>query len=146
MARLIYSGDLNIEYGGLFYSLQTWQWDYVNVLRVTPCNEAGGPDNCFWVERLTVNIRKDSAKQQSALDVLGVGADQFKAMKRAAKRHVLIDAHIAMGFYDTDQSSMVRIGMHVDSRDTDQFKPDTVLRGNTSLMRYAREQAHAHCD
>lgn len=147
MARLIYSGDLNIEHGGMFYSLQTWKNDYVNVLRVVPCSDAGGPDNCFWIEHLTVTIQNDATKRQSALDVIGVDAEAFKKMKPAARRHALIEAHVSYGYYDTEQSTIVRIGKpdtFYSGRDT--FEPAEVLRGNTSLERYAREQAHAYCD
>lgn len=59
--RIFYSGDRNIENGGYFYNLSTWQWDYVEAVRVTPCPDMDGPDNLFYVEKLTLNIRKGDA-------------------------------------------------------------------------------------
>lgn len=54
--RWHYSGDVNIEHGGMFYNLSTFGEGYVSVVRCQPCTDAGGPDNCFWVEQLTANV------------------------------------------------------------------------------------------
>lgn len=153
--RLHYSGDRNIEYGGVFYSLKTWKWGYVNAVRVTPCSDAGGPDNCFWVERLTVNIRTMAPELDNILNTCGYSLQGFKDQKltRAQIRHLMVDAHIAYGAYDIDSSMTVKHGKDSDPYrrpgwDAEGFKnPDVTLtlRGNASLRRYVRDIALEHC-
>jgi len=142
--KLFYSGDINIEYGGVFYSLKDWQWGYVNAVRVTPCSDAGGPDNCFWVDRLTVNIREGD-KLADILRTMGWSADEMP--KGAKRRHMLVDAHVGYGAYDQESSTMVRIGKPDPfySGREGRFDPDIILRGNTSLRRYVRNIAKEHC-
>lgn len=147
--RLHYSGDINIEYGGMFYTLKDWKWGYVNVVRVTPCSDAGGPDNCFWVDRLTVNIR-EGEKLRPIIETMGhVGNPEWhdKGMTPAQWCHYLVDAHVAYGAYDTDSSTMVRIGKPDPfySGREGEFVPDIILRGNTSLRNYVRGIALEHC-
>lgn len=145
MRRLFYSGDRNIEYGGYFYSLDGWQWDYVSAVRVTPCSDAGGPDNCFWVERLTVNIR-DGLQLDWVMGCVGLDREQLRKLSRAQKRHALIDAHIAYGAFDTEHSEMIQIGKEQDKfHSGDIYIPTKVLRGNASLRRYVRSMAREHC-
>lgn len=51
-----YNGDVNIEHGGFFYDLSTFEQGYVDVVRVVPCSDAGGPDNYFWLQKLNAVI------------------------------------------------------------------------------------------
>lgn len=141
---MIYSGDVNIEHGGYFYSLKDWRNGFISVVLVTPCSEASGPDNCFWVQRLTVNL--DPERRQSALDCIGVNAEEFGKMARAQRRHVWIDASIAYGHYDQDHSEIIRIGKpdpFYNGRE-DGFSPSVVLRAGSSLYNYAKRQFREH--
>jgi hypothetical protein len=60
---------------------------------------------------------------------------------------MLVDAHVAYGAYDVD-GRMVRIGKPDPfyNGHEGEFIPDKILRGNTSLERFARREAHKHCD
>jgi hypothetical protein len=146
MRKLFYSGDVNCKYGGFFYCLTNWQYDYADALRIQPCSDAGGPDNLFWLERLTVNIPKDDAKRNAALDCCGSRAEYDK-LTEAQKRHALIDACIAYGYYDVDSTSVIQVGATME-KPRPEFGPitvDVMLRGNASLYLYARRQALEHC-
>lgn len=137
---MIYNGDVNIEHGGYFYSLAGFKNGYVSALRVVPCSDAGGPDNCFWIEYLTVNLLAD--RRQQALDCIGVDADAYKALSRSARRHVWIDASLAYGHYDQGYSEMIRIGKpdpFYSGRESE-FNPNRVLRAGSSLYNYAKRQ------
>ena len=134
--RFFYSGDRSIENGGFFYSLANWHYDYADAVRVTPCSDAGGPTNQFWVETLTANI-PDGNDLQRTLDCIGM--DELP--KGAARRHAIIDALIAYGTYDITSSEVVQIGTKPDeygSREFDPVHANTVLRANASLERYVR--------
>jgi hypothetical protein len=135
--RIFYSGDINIEHGGFFYDTRGLKYDYMDATRVTPCSDADGPNNQFWVEHLTVNIRK-GAELQKILACIGVDELPRGA---AARRDAMIDAHIAYGAYDVERVAVVQLGKHASHAPTT-FNPvtsDVVLRGNTSLRRYVRQ-------
>lgn len=144
MARIHwhYSGDISIENGGTFYDLSNWHsMGYATALRVVPCSDAGGPDNEFWLEELTVNRQYDD-KVRSAIDTIGMRFDHYENKSKAQQAHILFDACLSYGFYDQLVSKRIRIGKaEVRTRcgwDHD-IKPDEILRGNVSLDRYVRK-------
>lgn len=131
--RFFYNGDINIKHGGYFYCIDTLKWDYVDAVRVTPCSDAGGPDNMFWVERLMIHIQRDEARLRSILETSGYEGEEITDA-------LLVEAHIADGSHvEVDTSECIRIG----PRDPlfngrEEFAATHNLRGNTSLRRYAR--------
>lgn len=145
MARLFYSGDINANYGGHFYSLNNFHHDYVNLVRITATSDAGGPDNVFWVEKLTVNLRK-GAELQRALDVVGVNAETYAKATRATRRHMAIEACLSYGFYDVESSETVSIGEPLGWKQAgDSENVMHQLRGNASIRNYARNIALEYC-
>ena len=152
MTRAFYFGDVNIEYGGLFYEVANWVKEgYANAIRVTPCTDAGGPDNLFWVDELTVcrpsynYITHESAEDrlQRAMDSCGPSVEEYAKLTKAQKVHAEICACVGYGLYDQMGSEMVQIGAGRSPffnyrGEWQDPKPDRVLRGNTSLRRYAR--------
>lgn len=135
--RIFYSGDVNIEHGGYFYDFTGWQWGYVDVTRVQPCSDAGGPDNQFWVESLTVNVRKGAALEE-VLSCCGLTIDTLP--KGAARRHALVDCHLAYVTYDQEWSEAVQVGAVAEPCGSgfDPVRIDKKLRGNASLYNCAR--------
>lgn len=142
--RWFYSGDMSIRHGGMFYNLSNWQDGYVDAVRVTPCSDAGGPDNLFWVEGLTVNLRNDPKELRDILNTCGYDMDDMP--KGAARKHLLVEAHVAHGTYDQTSSRVVQIGPD------DPFCPEHIrrefsrpadarLRADASLRRYVRRLA-----
>lgn len=123
--RVYYSGDVNLEYGGVFYSLANAQYGYASAVRVTPLSDAGGPDNQFWIEPLTINFKRDALQTKSMLACIGLENEP------APNAHVLIDAALAYGFYDQEAVETVQIGAA-----SGLPAVDTVLRANASLRRY----------
>jgi hypothetical protein len=139
-ARKFYSGDLNIEHGGFFYTLDNFDRGYVDAVRVTPCSDAGGPDNVFWIECLSVLIPEQmlphpmpglTHEQTEAHHALhgtprelrafeyvmnSVGYDsqemwdQWRVLTVAQRRHILVIACVGYGQYDINESEMVQLG------------------------------------
>lgn len=96
-----YNGDVNIEHGGTYYALDTFKYDYVDAVRVTPCSDAGGPDNVFWVETVTIILRDpDSEQAKRALDSCGPGLDEYNKLSKSHRRHALTLALLSYGCYD----------------------------------------------
>src|SRR5574343_454641 len=132
MKNVHYSGDVNVEYGGMCYVRHD---DWADALRVTPCSDAGLPDNLFWLEKITVYIDSDQLDQ--SLACCGC-ADEYANATNAIKRHIAVDALVSYGAYDVDMCEVVRIGK------PDKFwsgrdippEPDVILRSGSSLKRY----------
>ena len=140
-AKWYYSGDINLEYGGLFYRLDNIKWGYADALRVTPCSDAGGQDNAYWIEELTVNLPDDKRHPERREDILAsCGIDTLP--KGRAGLHMLVDACVGYGSYDIEQSDVVQIGKAPDVVGTrcDIVRPTVILRGNASLRRYVRKR------
>lgn len=51
-----YSGDVDIAHGGMFYNMDDIENGYADAVRVTAVSDAGGPDNMWWVERISINV------------------------------------------------------------------------------------------
>ena len=131
-----YFGDVNLEYGGLF-----WQWDggpdYVNAIDVTPCGDAGGPDNLFHIAKGSIYLPLDVDRRNSALNCIGYSA-------RPAPLCVLVDAFHAYHGIDGDvynAETIVRVGKPEECSASGWApKPDVVLRRNASLKKYVERE------
>lgn len=135
----IYCGDINPENGGYWFNPEELQYDYVAAIRVQPMVDAGGPDNQFWVEYLTVNIPTAGAKRKQALDCIGQGDAELP--KGATGRNILVDACIAYGFYDIDETRTVRVGPQANySSGFDPVVCEIVLRAGSRLKNWVRRE------
>lgn len=140
MARWVYQGDVNLEQGGVFFRIEPKEFDnhhYCDAVRVTPCSDAGGPDNVWWVEALTIVIPDDQKRLAGILDTCGYTLDGLKEMKPSARRQMIADACIVYGSYDSTDTETVQIGPDEESRET--MEPTDKLRSNASLDRYVRK-------
>lgn len=138
--RFFYSGDVSIEHGGMFYCLDSWQWGYVDALRVVPVSDAGGPDNVFWLEKLTINLRT-GAELDSILQTSGWTREDIP--KGAASRHFLVQAHVSYGAYDCESVATARIGPACPYSSHRECPPIThYLRASVDLHKLARRMAH----
>jgi hypothetical protein len=113
--------------GGMFYDLSTFDEGYVDAVQVQPCSDAGGPDNCWWIERINVTIyegwepfqgvgatvaeRKahrvlhdmpDAERIENALRCCGWEENlaDWDKLTRTQRRHVIVDACVSYGHYD----------------------------------------------
>ena len=69
MSEWKYMGDVNIECGG-YYWRDVGEDDYVEAVQVTPCSDAGGPDNLFYVEKGSIYL--GNADLANVLDTIGM--------------------------------------------------------------------------
>ena len=132
MTKWNYNGDMGLGYGG-FYWREDGADDYVLAVRVTPCSDAGGPDNLFHIESGSIYIGTDPKRLASALDCIGQTPDD-------STREDVVYALMAYGGIDSEIETVIRIGKD----DSDYMRrasgwnpePDTVLRKGTDLRRY----------
>lgn len=147
-ARWNYTGDINLENGGLFWCEDGYA-DYVLAVRVTPVSDAGGPDNVFLVESGSIYLPEDKAP--AALETCGYSLRNREIvdctgaafpLASGAGRLLMVDAFCAYHGLDVDSSELLQLGRR------DEFcrsggwdpNPDRILRGNTSLLRYVRRE------
>lgn len=152
MVRPVYSGDVNIEYGGTWYKIDPTGWDeygYCSAIRVTPCSDAGAQSNAWWIEELTV-IKPNPDEVRDILNASGFYIDENGAIvscyagdilaeKGTAQfRWVMAECCVSYGRYDIDRSETVQIGRKAEETDEHAEEPDTVLRADASLERYVK--------
>ena len=134
--RWHYIGDRNLCEGGAFIREGDYS-DYCEAVQVTPCSNAGGPSNLFWIESGTVYLGNPS-HVQSALECCG----DIETAKQWRKGYAVLRY---MGM-DRDREDVIRIGKdeseYADSWrfDIESVKPNIILRGNASLMRFVRRE------
>lgn len=110
-AQWKYTGDVNIEYGGTFYSVSDIQWGYCNAVRVQPLSDAGGPDNQYSIERITINIpetRKSTEECIQEPKLLAI----FDSIETPAdvRQAILIESALSYGHYEIDSTENIQVG------------------------------------
>lgn len=143
-----YQGDVSLRHGGYYFSVgkEETKYGYSSVVRVTPCSDAGGPDNLFWVETLLVNIPsvEDRAKNKM-LDYVDMSEEKLKAMTPAQRFAELVYACMAYGCYsreDTGRPSnqTVQIGPKDEFYSGHEEIPvDVQLRAGSSLRNWLKK-------
>jgi len=109
--QFFWSGDINPENGGHFYRLDGVEYGYASGVIITPCSDAGGPDNLFWVTPITVNLRTGE-ELEKILFTVGASTSAMieSGMNARARLHAAIDAHISYGVYDQGCCACVQVG------------------------------------
>lgn len=137
-----YSGDVNVKEGGMWINDEGDE-DFVRVVEITPCSEAGGPDNLFYITRGSIYMPTDEARRKAALETIGWYDENGD---EAHKRACLIDAFRAYHGIDADAMGgeiVIRVG----PEDKDFWdgkgwnpKPDRILRANVNLKNYIERE------
>ena len=137
--RWKYDGDVNLDYGGLF-----WREDgsdyYVCAVEVTPTSDAGGPSNLFYVEKGSIYLDEPgSQRRKSALNCIGATEETAtRAQLVYAMRHY---SGIDRDVYDGE--TVLQIGPAEPCTGRAEGwnpKPDRVLRRNVNLAKYVRRE------
>ena len=142
--RWHYIGDVNLEHGGVFIQEGDYP-DYCNAVRVTPCSDAGGPENWYRIESGTVYMG-DAQHMVSALECCDESADAPQWRKGYAMMcYMAMDVgRVTNSGCYAGPDTIVQIGAKRGDYDSwrwdDEREPDYVLRGNTSLRRYVKRE------
>ncbi|AJD82981.1 hypothetical protein PJWF_00088 [Achromobacter phage JWF] len=133
-------GDVDMTQGGGFYDFEGWP-HYVSIIRVTPCSDAGGPDNQFWVERGTLFMERGPDELKRARECFGLDEEEFKKLTPASRRHAMAQAVLAYYGMECAERWTVQIGAKAEPCSTmfDPITPEETLRGNRSLEKYIYE-------
>lgn len=140
MPKWHYWGDVSLENGGFFYRTDQWDNLYADVVRVTPCSDAGLPDNQFWVEELVVEPSTQE-KLQEALEMIEAWPLDDKSDDEIA--HLSITACVIAGLvYRETSDRVVQIGgpdPFYNGRDRP-LVPHVQLRASTDLKKWVRRE------
>lgn len=149
-----YVGDVNLENGGYFWREDDAD-DYVCVVDVTPCADAGGPSNLFHVETGSIYIPvNDRQSLFDALDCCGwkladngdVILYDGDVLPQKSKRWRAYVVEACKAYHGLERGLgecvVVQIG-----KDEGPFvsngwspNPDVILRGNAKLENYVRRE------
>ena len=109
MGNWQYSGDVNIEYGGTFADIdpREFKWGYCNVVRVTDLDSACGFDGACLIEKLTVHV--DAKRIKQGMQCVGLTVRDLQRVKGLeGKLFAMVDAVMAYGYFDVEQSEVVQ--------------------------------------
>jgi len=138
-----YSGDVNLEYGGLFVNLDDWKYEYSNCLRVTDLDSGCGFDGAVMVEHITVFGWDDKTQVENAKACYGW--DKIPGNTSDSRKLAIIESMQAYGYYDTVNDFMGehRWIIQTDSdyaMEFDGWKADHLLPDNLSLLEFIEQQ------
>jgi len=151
----LYTGDMNLECGGMFFK-PVDEFGTIRGVEVRPDSDRGGPDNVFHVQDGYL-FAGDPDEWQSSLDVCGYtlelvpgvdgghyaivdGMGAFHDVRTPEGATLLADAVNGAKGFDDRQETVIQIGKGVAAYDPEPTcTPDTVLRGNKRLHNYIRE-------
>jgi hypothetical protein len=149
--RWNYNGDVSLKHGGFYWREDGLGLDdYVLAVRVTPCSDAGGPDNVFHIEAGSIYMPQEIDAANRALACCGYSIDASGTVtdctgarhtgKRA--RALLVDAWLAYHGTDRDAEYIVRIGSAEPGARgwCAEEEPDCVLRAGSSLRNYVKRE------
>ena len=91
---LQYSGDINLEYGGLFFSTEDWKaYGYADAVRITDLDSATGFTGGVLIERIAILKPDTPEKLKACLEFIGAGNEEVTP-------ELEIEAALAYGLYD----------------------------------------------
>lgn len=133
-----YYGDQNLEFGGVFFSLDNFQWGYAECVRITPVSAVGAQYNAWWVEQGTINIPDDD-RLQKALDCVGLDATYIAEQSKEVQQQLQIEACERYGLFERGDypDEVIQIGPK-DEYAREYVVPTRVLREGTDLEKWIR--------
>ena len=131
-AKWVYMGDVNIRHGGTYFfnNDEDVKYGFMSVVRVTPCSDAGLPDNQFWIEWGNVTGFDSPAHIADAMTVCGT--------EGPIDNITLADCLMAYGNFEIDTTIVVQIGKEDPFYNGQQVPstPDYQLRDGSSLRNW----------
>ena len=133
-----YTGDVNVEYGGIFYQ-DSGELDHCYAVKIVPVSDGGGPNNVFAIETGSYyfgNMANESDRKRmySALECSGYECDVIADLPLIDKVHAM-DAY---GGIDGPEITYISDGKLEDNGNYYPWQdkaenPDKVLRATASL-------------
>ncbi|KKN79092.1 hypothetical protein LCGC14_0342800 [marine sediment metagenome] len=97
---MLYNGDCNIEYGGSYIDLSSWEDEYCECVQVTDLDSGCGADGMVMIEHVVILLYK--GRWKSALDCCGLTTSDLLSMDSDARKHCLADCLLSCGHFDPE--------------------------------------------
>ena len=130
--RWHYFGDVNLEEGGTFYTLD----EFAHAVRVTPVSDAGGQDNAWWVERGSIHIPDNLEGMLKSAGIL----ESDLSSDPVIRMHELIHMADMGGYIEYERSEVIQIGPEDPFHGSDFVEPHVTLRANTDLRKWIKRK------
>jgi hypothetical protein len=101
MTTFEYSGDVNLERGGSFIDLSTWDDGYCTAVCVTDLDSGCGFTGACLIEHVVINGTDNPERLREAMRSCGCSA---RGMSKEGARLMLADALTSYGYTDPDDS------------------------------------------
>lgn len=109
--RWEYTGDVNLEHGGVFIDMSTWDDGYCSAVRVTDLDSGCGFTGAILIEHVVINGTDDPERIRKALECVGgspfrgrrsrvVPAEEINQTIRLA----IAEALLIYGYYEPDDA------------------------------------------
>lgn len=152
-----FCGDVNLEHGGVFIDLSTWDDGYCSAIKVTDLDSSCGFIGAVMVEHVVINGTDNSKRIREALrcsygSAAEIGARNWHATGnrdtiKENLRHAIADALCSYGYTDHDDCWDGYASHHTEilqlendgPMNFDGWKADKRLRG-TTLEAYVQSQ------
>lgn len=103
--RWHFSGDVNLEYGGAFIDLSTWDDGYCDAVRITDLDSGCGFTGAVLIEHVVILGVRERNRITEALKGCGyelTRGNQSPADFKQSLRHMIAEALMSYGFTDPD--------------------------------------------
>lgn len=159
--KWIYTGDINIEHGGMFYFEDgpDASPDSMSVVVVTPASDGGGMDNRFLIERGSVYMPNDDIERMNvAASICGYTVNADKSLSNQSYpdegpfefqspewRIRMLDSWKAYWGLDGADSWVVQVGTekpdpNFRTQFLDEAEPAYQLRRNVKLYKWVEKE------
>ena len=108
MSKWHYFGDINIKHGGYFWR-EDGADDYVLCVRLTPCSDAGLPDNQYWLECGPVYLGCSDTLRAS-LECVGQNMASVQELPENQQRAIIVDAVLSYAGLDGSDQHVMQVG------------------------------------
>jgi len=98
----VYSGDVNVEYGGQWIDLDDWEYGYAKCVRVTDLDNGCGAVGMVAIEHVTILL--DKGKWEESLHACGLSVADILNMVPEIRQHALAECLLQYGHYDPDDA------------------------------------------
>lgn len=109
--RWEYSGDGNLEHGGIFVKLEDWEHGWCDAVRVTDLDSGCGFRGAVMVEHCSVGV-EDAERMRRAWQSCGYTSvkrgNQTPTDFKRTLRLMIAEALLSYGFGDTDDSEILQ--------------------------------------
>jgi len=99
MDKWQYMGSVDVQHGGAYFAMETYDDGYVDCVRITDLDSACGFDGAVMVEHVIVLVG-DAEQTKQAMRCCGLSEDELSQYDKESRRMAIVNALLYYGYYD----------------------------------------------